>query len=131
MTYSIEVIISQPMSLQFSHYRMIKMATKNSFYHFFLPLLYAIQVPIQQRVHHLRSCMRGTHCEPKVPLHWNRYNGYTIYLDLNRNSRLDLLVCLTDDTTYLHYILRFLTYCNTFVSAMPCTDWLINLINKA
>ena len=65
MTYSIEVIISQPMSLQFSHYHMIKMATKNSFYHLFY-LLCAIQLPFQQRVLHLRSCMRGTHCDSKV-----------------------------------------------------------------
>ena len=65
MTYSIEVIISQPMSLQFSHYHMIKMATKNSFYHLFY-LLCAIQLPFQQRVLHLHSCMRGTHCDSKV-----------------------------------------------------------------
>ena len=53
------------MSLQFSHYHMIKMATKNSFYHLFY-LLCAIQLPFQQRVLHLRSCMRGTHCDSKV-----------------------------------------------------------------
>ena len=125
MTYSIEVIISQPMSLQFSHYRMIKMATKNSFYHLFY-LLCAIQLPFQQRVLHLRSCMRGTHCDSKVlnsaisrqakvnkfslvfwlneivPLRRNRYNSYTIYLDVNRASRLGLLLCLTDETKDLH-----------------------------
>ena len=44
---------------------MIKMATKNSFYHLFY-LLCAIQLPFQQRVLHLRSCMRGTHCDSKV-----------------------------------------------------------------
>ena len=125
MTYSIEVIISQPMSLQFSHYHMIKMATKNSFYHLFY-LLCAIQLPFQQRVLHLRSCMRGTHCDSKVlksaisrqaksnkfslvfwlneivPLRRNRYNSYPIYLDVNRASRLGLLLCLTDETKDLH-----------------------------
>ena len=110
---------------QFSHYRMIKMATKNSFYHLFY-LLCAIQLPFQQRVLHLRSCMRGTHCDSKVlksaisrqakvnkfslvfwlneivPLRRNRYNSYTIYLDVNRASRLGLLLCLTDETKDLH-----------------------------
>ena len=133
MTYSIEVIISQPMSLQFSHYHMIKMATKNSFYHLFY-LLCAIQLPFQQRVLHLRSCMRGTHCDSKVlksaisrqaksnkfslvfwlneivPLRRNRYNSYTIYLDVNRASRLGLLLCLTDETKDLHQLLPFLPY---------------------
>ena len=148
MTYSIEVIISQPMSLQFSHYHMIKMATKNSFYLLFY-LLCAIQLPFQQRALHLRSCMRGTHCDSKVlksaiffdifgcarqyeqalyctrlhensrqaksnkfslvfwlneivPLRRNRYNSYPIYLDVNRASRLGLLLCLTDETKDLH-----------------------------
>ena len=133
MTYSIEVIISQPMSLQFSHYHMIKMVTKNSFYHLFY-LLCAIQLPFQQRVLHLRSCMRGTHCDSKVlksaisrqaksnkfslvfwlneivPLRRNRYNSYTIYLDVNRASRLGLLLCLTDETKDLHQLLPFLPY---------------------
>ena len=174
MTYSIEVIISQPMSLQFSHYHMIKMATKNSFYHLFY-LLCAIQLPFQQRVHinaplatarhnpsKLGFCSRLAQtfsicvlvCEAPiviqkflkvrfsfdifgcarqyeqalyctrlhensrqaksnkfslvfwlneiVPLRRNRYNSYPIYLDVNRASRLGLLLCLTDETKDLH-----------------------------
>ena len=37
-----------------------------------------------------------------VPLRRNRYNSYTIYLDVNRASRLGLLLCLTDETKDLH-----------------------------
>ena len=86
---------------QFLRYRMIKMATKNSFcYLYYLPC--AIRLPSQQRVHRLHSCMQGTHCDSKAPLRRSRYNGYTIYLDLNRASRLDLLLCLKDDKKCLH-----------------------------
>ena len=37
-----------------------------------------------------------------VPLRRNRYNSYPIYLDVNRASRLGLLLCLTDETKDLH-----------------------------